>query len=169
MSIAYTNPRKERNLICKYCKQKISNSNKLFCNRDCLKKYLSGKSWEELYGKEKADKYCKNLSDAMKGKTLPLEVREKMKKNHHGNPDHWKAILEESKKLENDGYRCIPLTKTIPDIIALKNGKIYAIEVEVKRNCRLRNLDKYDISGTKNLFDDIIWIIRRDKNTKWKT
>ena len=128
-----------------------------------MNKTRKGKTWEEMYGKEKADKMRLKLSKSLQGKTWSKETREKMKSRQRGIKEHWKLILEESNKLSKQGYRCIPITQTIPDIIAIKNNKIYAIEVEVQRDRNYIDMTKYDVSGTKDLFDDIVWIIRRKK------
>lgn len=65
-------------------------------------------------------------------------------------------IEAEVAELEKQGFRCIPITRVIPDIIAIKEGKVYAVEVEYKTP----NYDKYT-DEVKNRFDDVIWILRK--------
>lgn len=69
---------------------------------------------------------------------------------------HYKIILKVAKKLENDGFKVIPIGKVIPDIIAFKNGKLYAVEV-VSTNPpdykKYKNLEKY--------VDEIVWVDER--------
>jgi len=67
-----------------------------------------------------------------------------------------KRILQEIPELEKQGFRCIPITSVVPDIIAIKDNKIYAIEVEYGKP----DYDKYTDEIRKK-FDDIIWIIRK--------
>jgi len=74
---------------------------------------------------------------------------------------HNKLIDEELKKLEKQGFRCINVGASNipkPDIIAVKNGKVYAIEVETLAH-KLPNYDKWN---NTNIFDDIIWSIRSE-------
>jgi|SRR3989338_3760753 len=45
-----------------------------------------------------------------------------------------KRIKDEIIELERQGFRCVPVGgKVRPDIIAIKDGKIYAVEVEYKK------------------------------------
>ena len=67
--------------------------------------------------------------------------------------------MNEAKKWEKKGYRVIPITQVIPDIIAIKDGKIIAIEVEIKR-CDNPNYEKYD-NGFRKYFDEVVWILQK--------
>jgi hypothetical protein len=69
----------------------------------------------------------------------------------------WRRILEEARKLEEQGFRVIPITNVIPDIIAIKNGKVFAVEVEYG-SCP--DYTKYDDTRYRQFFDDVMWIIR---------
>ena len=65
-------------------------------------------------------------------------------------------IMDEIKNLTKQGYRCIPVGGRVrPDIIAIKNNKVFAIEVEYGKP----NYGKYD-NEMKSFVDDIIWIIK---------
>jgi len=66
---------------------------------------------------------------------------------------HYELILKETDNLRNQGFRCIPIGKVIPDIIAFKDSKIYAIEVE----CDDPDYSKYT-SAISQLYDDIVWV-----------
>jgi len=68
-------------------------------------------------------------------------------------------IEKEIPELEKQGFRCFPITKIIPDIIALKDGKIYAIEVEYAKSRQKEKMSKYQNSKYK--YDDVIWILRK--------
>jgi hypothetical protein len=79
-----------------------------------------------------------------------------------GTHDRW--IQEEMQNLIEDGYSVIPtgLRKfPEPDIIAIKDGKVFAIEVEG---------DKPEPSRyygyPSQFFNDIIWIIRGKRKRK---
>jgi len=76
----------------------------------------------------------------------------------------YKDILPYAKKLEKDGYRVIPVGVAVPDIIAIKNGKITAYEIENQRT-RKRKQTKY--GKLSKYYDDIKWIkpeAKRNKN-----
>jgi len=65
-------------------------------------------------------------------------------------------ILKEIPELEKQGFRCIPIGgKVRPDIIAIKDNKVFAVEVEYKKP----NYSKYT-DDAKKYYDDIIWIIK---------
>lgn len=102
------------------------------------------------------------------GKIQSIETRikrsEHMKGKNRKNHAHaicYNRILGEVKILEQQGFKCIPIGKVIPDIIALKDGKVYAVEVEYSRP----NYDKYS-DDIKSRFDEVIWIIKNDKYKK---
>ena len=65
-------------------------------------------------------------------------------------------IEAEIPELEKQGFRCIPMTDVLPDIIAIKDGKVYAIEVEYGNP----NYSKYT-ELVKSRYDDVIWILRK--------
>jgi len=68
-------------------------------------------------------------------------------------------ILAEIPALEKQGFRCIPITKVIPDIIGIdKYGNVTAFEVEYGKP----NYDKYT-EEIKEYYDDVVWLIRNKK------
>jgi hypothetical protein len=123
----------------KKTKDKISNTLK--------EKYKSGeiKSWN------------KNIS--MKKLYPKSGFQQNNKFGYIGVDKSFERIINESKKLKRKGYRVIPIGKVIPDIIAIKNNKVYAIEVEFGRP----NYSKYDKNNYKKYFDEIKWIIKRKR------
>jgi hypothetical protein len=139
--IGYRVPRKTE--ICKVCNSlfvyKVSYPSK-FCSKKCSDDFQRGKTLEERYGSEKA--------------TI-------MKRHVNGTKMHYEEILEQTKILEKEGFRCIPVGKVIPDIIAIKNNNIFAIEVEKGKP----HWEKYT-DDVRKYFDDIIWILLRDKERK---
>lgn len=112
-----------------------------------------------------------------KGKTLPAELRLRISKSLENQKQSrstrnkrrlssvgrtqlntvqlaYAKILKEIPELERQGFRCIPIGKIIPDIVAIKDGKIYAIEVEYSRR------PKYSKYDGQSIFDDVMWILR---------
>jgi len=78
---------------------------------------------------------------------------------------YYQDILPYAEKLSQEGYRVIPIGVAVPDIIAIKDDKVYAYEVE-NRIPRKRKLEKY-AESTSQYYDDIIWVAReRTKNKK---
>ncbi len=79
---------------------------------------------------------------------------------------YFEDILPFAKKLSSEGYRVIPIGVAVPDIIAIKDGKVYAYEIE-NTLPRKRKLEKYDTS-TSQYYDDIIWIGKEKVKSKKK-
>lgn len=70
---------------------------------------------------------------------------------------HDKIVLEETKRLENEGWRVIPFSIIPkPDIICWKDGRIEAVEIDAQLKPK-----RYE--HTKHYFDKITWIICRKK------
>jgi hypothetical protein len=86
------------------------------------------------------------------GKKFSDKHRENLKIGHSLT---YKKILLEIDNLEKEGFRCVPIGRVIPDIVAIKGNKIYAIEVEYGF---YPNYKKYNKENYKKYFDDIIWI-----------
>ncbi len=86
-------------------------------------------------------------------------------KRQVGFKKHDRAINEQMKNFRQQGFRVIPTgrQKDIePDFIAIKDNKVYAIEVEMK----CPNYDKYtDIK----YFDDIYWILLDQASSRAKS
>ena len=91
---------------------------------------------------ERVANYVKKVKKTLKGRNTTHE--------------HYKKILVLKGEMEEQGFRCIPLGKVIPDIIAIKDNKIFAVELEYGKP----NYDKYT-SNIQHFFDDVIWIIKR--------
>ncbi|MEM3389633.1 MAG: hypothetical protein QW491_09510 [Thermoproteota archaeon] len=78
---------------------------------------------------------------------------------------HSKIVMEELKNLRKQGFICVPIQNPIPDIVAFKNGKVYAVEVELTPP---PDYAKYE--RIPHFFDDVIWImIKRRKSENGKT
>ena len=81
--------------------------------------------------------------------------------------EHQEAIQEEIQNLQGDGYDAIDLDNDIrPDILARKDGKIIAVEVDFGRT----KFDKYDMTDGNGqfqgirFFDDVFWVVYREAN-----
>lgn len=73
--------------------------------------------------------------------------------------EHFEKVKEQVKILEEQGYSCFtPDIKPRPDIIAKKDGKIYAVEVE------FQEYPDYDKYNNINFFDDVIWLVFKKEN-----
>jgi hypothetical protein len=147
-------PREVR--TCPECKSTFNcriTERKKYCSYACFNKFRSEKTFEEFYGKEQSKIMKHNLSTALK------------KAKYNCNGQHYEEILRQAKILEEEGFRCIPIGKVIPDIVAVRDGKIFAIEVEKGKR---PNWNKYT-DDIRKFYDDIIWILlRKDKRTVTK-
>ncbi len=85
-------------------------------------------------------------------------------KHHHKH--YYEDIIPYAEKLIKEGYRVIPIGEAMPDIIAIKNGRVVAYEIE-NQLVRKRKREKYNESE-KALYDDIIWIEPEKKKNKSK-
>lgn len=68
-------------------------------------------------------------------------------------------ILDECEELKRQGFRAVPTGgHVIPDIVAIKDNKVYAVEVEYGKP----NYNKY-LGKEGGYYDDVIWIIRKKR------
>ena len=120
-------------------------------------------------------KYCKNcertnqkyemkkyFSDLAKSKTLSGQ-RYNSQSLHYYND-----ILPKAEQLikENEYDLILSIGRVIPDIIAIKDNKAYAIEVENKATPRLSKELKYN--EVKDYYESVIWVTRETRLTKRK-
>jgi len=80
---------------------------------------------------------------------------------------YYEDILPFASKLEKDGYRVIPIGVVVPDIIAIKDNKVIAYEVEKQYIRTKRKTTKY--GEFSKYYDEIRWVCtprekRRIKN-----
>jgi hypothetical protein len=98
-----------------------------------------------FFGRKHSEKSKKKMRKAKKGKKKPQDI-------------HKKLIIEQANNLIKEGYRCIITDlKPRPDIIAIKDGKIYAYEVE--KGTHRPDLDKY--KNNKD-YDAIHWCVTQN-------
>ena len=97
---------------------------------------------------------------SVRGELSPNKRPEKREKSKQSIEIAFNRILQEIPELEKQGFRCIPIGKVIPDIIAIKieNGKLFIAGVEVEYG--KPNTSKYT-PEIRRYFDDIYWIIRK--------
>ena len=114
-----------------------------------IKKNLTPKQYKErckALGKEQKKKRGTHLSEKMK---------DIIKKSNIEHNDECAKLKQE---LEKQGFKAIDINALKPDIIAVKDGKIYAYEVEFQN-------PKYEKYNECSFFNDIIWVLKsRKKN-----
>lgn len=73
---------------------------------------------------------------------------------------HYKEdIVPQMAKWEAAGYRVIPIERVRPDFIAIKDGKVIAVEVESPKNGRPHPVyEKYQWENTAAYYDDVVWL-----------
>ena len=105
-------------------------------------------------------RYHRTHDNPFKGKNHTDETKKMLIRTGRLAPHRaYRMILKEVIKLESEGYKCIPIGRVIPDIIAIKRGKIYAIEVEYGKP----DYKKYNKDNYKNNFHKVIWIVKNKK------
>lgn len=107
------------------------------------KSYLKGKNMEEYFGKDKANEIKAKISQ---------QSKDAINKQ-------FKELLVLKEDFEKRGFKFIPLVKIIPDAIAIKEGKIFAVELEHK-------IPRYEKYNNQQGFDDIIWIIKKGRRNR---
>lgn len=114
------------------------------------------------FGTHLSEETRKKISIGIR-KSFTEEIRRKMSTKAMGRQSYkigYENILKEIPELEKQGFRCIPIGKVIPDIVAVKDNKVYAIEIE-------RGIPDYKkyTDEIRSYYDDIIWILRKKE---WK-
>jgi dTDP-4-amino-4,6-dideoxygalactose transaminase len=80
---------------------------------------------------------------------------------------YYEDVLPTAERLKAEGYRVIPIGVAVPDIIAIKEDKVIAYEVENKIP-RKRKLSKYT-DELRRYYDDIIWVAPEKKRAAYKS
>lgn len=106
-----------------------------------LKISIANKGKTFFKGHKHTDESKKRISVSVKGK-MYTQV--------------YPRILKEIPELEKQGFRCIPIGKVIPDIIGIKDGKVYAIEIEYGNP----RYEKYT-DEIRQYYDDVLWILKQ--------
>lgn len=105
------NKKEKIEIICKYCNQTFlvipaKKNRTKFCSIKCHINYITGKSYEELYGKESAKKHKNALQKFMKERGNPFtwpEVRKKISISQRGLNNSWFKCL--NKTYTKGGFR----------------------------------------------------------------
>jgi len=115
-----------------------------------------------IYGK-----VCPNCYRAAQNSRSKREKLSEGRKNHKARKSsrlihHKKWVEPQMKRFESEGFRVIPLAHVFPDFLAIKDGRVIAVEVESTTTVKLSKEDKYSkILPYK--YDDVIWITRKPK------
>jgi hypothetical protein len=118
-----------------------------------LKKYRTGKTYEDLYGKEKGDRLAKEHSAKLKGKKRPefsIEWKENMSKSRKGSEIYktWMNSNEyKEKRREINALRFYGIS--LEDWYAMTNDKrLYYLKVRsITKSQNLKSLKNYDKRG----------------------
>ncbi len=94
---------------------------------------------------------CRKFSNT----NAPEERKQRIRQS---NIEHNEECAKLKVELEKQGFKAIDIGALKPDVIAIKDGKIYAYEVEFQN-------PKYEKYNECFFFNDIIWILKsRKKN-----
>jgi len=75
-------------------------------------------------------------------------------------------VIPEMDRWWEDGWRVIPVDKVRPDFIAIRDGKVVAVEVESpQKNRPMPVYEKYDYSDCRKHYDEVVWV-EKDPRTK---
>jgi len=148
------------------------------CRRESISKHLMGRKFS-IQHRQRLSLTRKRLfaegriKPWNKGKERTIEERRKMSQNRRGvlgkkwanhakrtiqyTPiikltEHNRDVLKLIPRLEKEGFVCVPTIKPLPDIIAFKEGKIIAIELEHGTP----NLNKY--KQEQSYYNQVVWI-----------
>jgi len=124
---------------------------------EVVKLYLEGVKVDEIAKRFSVTRNA--IYRVLRSKNVTYRRRGELKKTKHD-----EKVLEELENFEKAGYRVIPLVSPypIPDAILIKNGKVYALELEFSAGI-IHRPEKY---AELNPYDDIVWIIYRKTGRK---
>lgn len=116
------------------------------------RRYFENGGVSSAKGKPKSPETKEKIRRKLQGRTLSAADRKKVS---DGVLRSYARIDAEALLLREQGFYVIPITRIVPDIIAMKDGKVYAVEVEYG----VPNYEKYT-EDFRGLFSDVIWIIK---------
>lgn len=132
-------------IVCKVCGKTISVSpsdfkgGRKFCSRNCYETYRKGKTFEELYGKEKGREIAEKISKAHKGRKKSKDHIQKILKTRKKRGSWEKKVAINIK----DNYDFFIFPQAVCDRIAVKENTIFFIEIkQPKKHDKLRSLQK---------------------------
>jgi endogenous inhibitor of DNA gyrase (YacG/DUF329 family) len=154
--ITKMNEKKRKPLIikCKNCGKEIfypraRDYKGNFCSKECKKLWLS----KVMKEKWKDQKYKERMLKIRRSPKTAKLIKKRQK-------EHDLRVMEVARKLEEEGFKVIPIDTTgfpLPDLIAIKgeNVRIYGVEVTQGKP----EFGKWDL---KHPFDDIWWILIKE-------
>lgn len=98
------------------------------------------------------------------------KIRKQIKKHRILHDD---IAITQIKNFEKQGFRCVPIglkKHPHPDFIAIKNDKVYAVEVELSGKINITSGAKKGYELFPGIYDDIFWILpirKRGKKIMW--
>ena len=146
-------------------KNKISQNNAHYWKGKKMPKYVGEIIRQQKLGKKRNVTWGDNISKALKGHkgwNKGMKHTELAKSKISNGIDRInERIIIEVKEFEKQGFRCVPTGgKARPDFIAIKDNKVYAVEVEYGKP----NYSKYT-DEVKQYVDDVIWILKKETST----
>jgi hypothetical protein len=116
-----------------------------------LKKPWFGHKRGWTHKQETKDKLSKKLSG------IPKTEEQRKRKCEHLLL-HERYVTEEIEKFRKQGFRCIRVDKKpIPDFIAIRDGKPFAVEIQFK----FPNYNKYKDNNPQLEYADIFWVTKK--------
>ncbi len=153
-------PYSKNKIYCKKCKSYTDFYDKEKWFREHYIKLHNPMHNEESKRKNNPASHFKEVNENYKKGIFPKDWFKKSREGHDAADN---LITEEMDNLSKQGFSVIPIGRNRdpkPDIIAMKDGKVYAVEVESSKP----DYEKYG-ENTK-YFDDIIWVLRKKFNKK---
>ena len=148
-------PKSNKPIYCKKCGEYTEFYNKEIWFKEHYMKLHNPMKKEEIKRKNNPASHFTKTNENYKKGIFPENWLEKKIAGHKKADE---LITEEMNNLEKEGFRIIPIGRNHdpkPDVIAIKDGKVYAIEVESSKP----DYDKY--CENKLYYDDIIWILKK--------
>ena len=90
----------------------------------------------------------------------------KLKKQRLPFQHYYRDILPYAEKLKQEGWRVVPIGIVVPDIIAFKDGKVKAVEIENKLVPKKEKVEAYKDFSV--LYDEVEWVTKQNNGHKWK-
>ncbi len=81
---------------------------------------------------------------------------------------YYEDILPYAEQLERQGFKVIPIGVAVPDITAIKDGRVTAYEIENRSVPRRKKEQKYSRNGTSRFYDEVVWVTQGKKKNKRK-
>jgi dTDP-4-amino-4,6-dideoxygalactose transaminase len=104
--------------------------------------------------------HCYQATNKSHTKRVKVQAsRKKVARLSSRRTHHSRVVSPVMEEYRAQGYRVIPLIAAIPDFIAVKDGKMLAVEVESSTTIRLGKENKYEALNGDG-YDDVVWHTR---------